>query len=421
MHLKKLFLAGMLLSVLISFTLVDLVGASSEMWSKTYGTGMGRSLVETSDGGFAVAGATNSFTVEVNDFWLLKTDANGNVEWNKTYGGAEPERVKALIKTSDGGFALAGDTESFGSGESDFWLVKTDSYGNMEWNQTYGGLGHDCVQSLIQTSDGGYAIGGSFQLDHEDPLSDSDFWLVKTDEFGNMEWNQTYGIAGYDYADVVEADDGGYLLAGGVSQWLYSSKVWLLKTDEQGNREWEKRYGGEEHAGAKSVVKTSDGGYAVAGYLSQDAWLLKIDEHGNMTWNQTYSKSGVAEARSLVETSDGGYALAGKTKSSDQIGVDSWIIKTDANGNEKWSQTYGGTGEQYIYSLIETSDGAFALAGYKSDPYSASPELWLMKTDKYGNIPEFPSWTIIPSVLIATVALLLFKKRLIKSKSGNYL
>jgi len=391
----------MLLSVLISFTLVDLVGASSEMWSKTYGSGVGHSLVETSDGGFAIVG----------DNRLVKTDADGNMEWNRTY---EAFSAHSLVEASDGGYAIVG-----GNG-----LVKTDAYGNLEWSQTYGGSGYDYFNSLIETSDGKYAMGGSFNQNYEDPFDDRDFWLVKTDSYGNMEWNQTYGGSGYDYANsLVEASDGGYLLAGSTGFWFFVSKVWVIKTDEQGNMEWNQTYGGKEYAVANSVVKTSDGGYALAGRLLGDFLLIKIGGSGNMEWNQTYSKLGGEEAYSLVETSDGGYALAGHTRKGQlNTGVtEGWLVKTDASGNELWSQTYGGTGHRYIQSLVETSDGAFAMAGYISHPYPDPAELWLIKTDKYGNIPEFPSWTIIPSVLIATVALLLFKKRLSKRKSGNHL
>jgi hypothetical protein len=395
MHLKKLFLASMLLSVLIGFTLINLVGASSEMWSKTYGSGVGHSLVETSDGGFAIVG----------DNRLVKTDANGNMEWNQTY---EAFSAHSLVEASDGGYAMAG-----GNG-----LVKTDANGNLEWSQTYRGTRYDYFNALIETSDGGYAMGGSFNQNYDDPFDDCDFWLVKTDAYGNLEWSQTYGGPDYDYANsLVETSDGGYLLAGSTGFWFFVSKMWIIKTDEQGNMEWNRTYGGREYAIANSVVKTSDGGYALAGRLSGDFWLIKIDESGNMEWNQTYSKG---EAYSLVETSDGGYALVGITsgRNGDQTYTESWMIKTDASGNEIWRQTYGEKGDQ-LYSLVETSDGAFALAGYISYPYPDPPELWLIKTDKYGNIPEFPSWTIIPSVLIATVALLLFKKRLSKRKSGN--
>ncbi|MGD9131255.1 MAG: hypothetical protein PVH73_06745 [Candidatus Bathyarchaeota archaeon] len=402
MHLKRLFIAGMLFSVLASFTSIGLVCASSEMWSKTYEGGVGYSLVETSDGGFAVA------AVGGNSLWLVKTDANGNMEWNRTY---EAVSVHSLVEASNGGYVIAGGKE----------LVKTDSYGNIEWNKFYGGSVYNQFNFLIETSDGGYAMGGSFNQNDEDPFDDCDFWLVKTDAEGNLEWDKTYGGSDYDYANsLVEASDGGYLLAGSTGLWLVQSEAWIVKTDEQGNMEWNQTYGGKERSEVNSVVKTSDGGYALAGYLSGDVWLIKIDESGDVTWDQTYSKG---QAYSLVATSDGGYALAGTTsgRNGDQTYTESWMIKTDASGNEVWSQTYEGTADQYISSLVETSDGTFAMAGYISHAYPDSPELLLMKTDEYGYIPEFPSWTIIPSVLIASAALLFFKKRLSKHTSGSYL
>jgi len=407
-------ITGLILFVIIAQPF-NLVSASSGMWSKTYGNGKesAHSLVETSDGGFALAGSTGSFGVGGSDFWLVKTDVNGNIEWNQTYGGAESESARSLIKTSDGGFAIVGDTESFGAGECDFWLVKTDSYGNMEWNQTYGGPGYDYSRSLIETSDGGYAIGGAIDLSYEDPFGDRDFWVVKTDSYGNMEWNRTYSDAPLNScSDLVETSDGGYLLAGGTGRYLVEANIWIIKTDEQGNMEWNQRYGGRDHAGANSLVKTNDGGYAIAGYRSQDFWLIKIDESGNIEWDQTYFKSGAEEAYSLVETSDGGYALAGVTSGSidEQYYIDAWMVKTDADGNKIWNQTYGGTGDQYIFSLIEASDGTFALAGFSTSTYAGPVDMWLIKTDAYGYIPEFPSWIIIQLFLTITLVSIILRK-----------
>jgi len=161
---KKLFLSSAAFFVLVSLPLIGSVGASSEMWSRTYG-GAGQevayAVVETSDGGYAIAGYTNSSGAGYDDFWLVKTDAYGNMEWNQTYGGVGSERAYSLVVTSDGGFALAGGG----------LLVKTDVYGNMEWNRTIGGS----IRSLVETSDGGYAIAGT---------KNDDFWLAKTDEYG---------------------------------------------------------------------------------------------------------------------------------------------------------------------------------------------------------------------------------------------
>ncbi len=424
----RLFLPFLCLLLLLSFLFVGSVGASAELWSQTYGNGKetANSLVETSDGGFAVAGDTASFGAGGSDFWLVKTDAAGNIEWNQTYGGAEDESAKALIKTSDGGFAMVGNRHFSEYWECDFWLVKTDSYGNMEWNQTYGGPEFDNANSLIETSDGGYAIAGGT---NSFGAGESDFWLVKTDAHGNTEWNQTYGGTDAETStSLVETSNGGYALAGGrtgleggvLGFYPFDNTVWLVKTDGYGNMEWNHTYG--EKSGFKnaySFVATSDGGYALAGYVPDgsysDFWLIKTDGSGNMQWNQRYGRGGDETAYSMVATSDGGYALAGVA--SGAIGteayIDSWMIKTDTSGNEIWSQTYGGTGDQYIYSLVETSDGGFALAGWQTYTYAGPPYLWIIKTDKQGIIPEFPSWTPLLIMSVAVVAITVIYRKTI--------
>ena len=181
---KKGFASCIVLFVLLSFSSIIRVGASSGMWNQTYGGASfdgAYALVETSDGGFALTGSTDSFGAGNADFWLVKTDASGNMEWNQTYGGAENDGAYALVETSDGGFALTGFTDSFGAGDVDFWLVKTDGSGNVEWNQTYGGASFDGAYALVETSDGGFALTGETD---SFGAGDTDFWLVKTDENG---------------------------------------------------------------------------------------------------------------------------------------------------------------------------------------------------------------------------------------------
>ena len=205
-------------------------------WNKTYGgTGYdeAHALVQTSDGGYAMAGETGSFGAGNADFWLVKTDASGTMQWNKTYGGTYDDRAHALVQTSDGGYAVAGWTMSFGAGGFHFWLVKTNSTGGMEWNQTYGGTNNDEAYALVQTSDGGYAVAGgtgSFGA------GNGDFWLVKTDASGTMQWNKTYGGTDADEAGaLVQTSDGGYAMAGETGSFVAgNADFWLVKTDESG-------------------------------------------------------------------------------------------------------------------------------------------------------------------------------------------
>lgn len=283
------------------------------------------------------------------------------MEWNQTY----PVPTGSLIETADGGYGIAGG----GS------LAKLDLYGNLEWDQTYSG---GSANSLIETSDGGYALAGT--LDSLDSNGTTDFWLVKTDSKGVMEWNQTYGGAEVERAySLVETSDEGFALAG------------------------------------ERIVSEGDG------YRAWRFWLVRTDEDGNMLWNQTY---GIANdgARSLVRTSDGGFALAGFTYIWDpaNLGVgnyDFWLVKTDSKGVMEWNQTYGGPDEEAAYALIETSDGGYALAGYTRSYGAGKSDFLLIKTDEYG-IPEFPTWTILPLLLTATVVVTVYRNRL-KQKTSS--
>jgi predicted secreted protein len=368
------------------------VDAPPVEWSKTYGgTGYenARCMIQTSDGGYALAGDTESFGAGNKDFWLVKTDGSGNMNWNQTYGGNRAEIAFSVVETSDGGYALAGRTMSFGAVMADYCLVKVGASGNQEWRRRYGGTGVEAAQSVVETSDGGYAMAGftdSFGAGGED------FWLVKVDSSGNHEWNKTYGGPLADSASfLVETDDGGYVLAGYTESFGAGGEdFWLVKVDSSGNHEWNKTYGG---AGAEvlwSVVETSDGGYAMAGYTEsfgagdRDFWLVKVDSSGNHEWNKTYGGAGVDPAHSLVETSvveagDGGYALAGFTVSFGAGGQDGWLIKTDANGNMEWNQTYGGNENDFLNSVVRTDDGGYALAGFTESSGAGNADFWLIK------------------------------------------
>jgi hypothetical protein len=312
-------------------------------------------------------------------------------EWNQSYGGVNDEAAYALVQTSDGGYALAGYTRSFGTGSFDFYLVKTDALGNMQWNQTYDGGGTDWAYALVQTSDGGYALAGYTVVPREGGWSSNDFWLVKTDSSGNHLWNKTYGGWNLDEAyALVQTDDGGYALAG-LTYSFDGGDGWLVKTDAAGNMQWNHTYGGYYSMdGTRALVQTSDGGYALAGWTSSgvggaDFWLVKTDSSGTEQWNQTYGGTDNDQACALVQTSDGGYALTGVTYSFGAGGYDFWLIKTDGSGSMQWNRTYGGAYADWAYALVQTGDGGYALAG-GTDSFSAYGDFWLVKTDSAGNV-----------------------------------
>jgi len=351
-------------------------------WNKTYGGPLddwGEAVIETSDGGYALTGYTQSFGAGALDFWLVKADSSGNMQWNRTYGGASGDWAYSVVETSEGGYALTGWTYSFGAGQHDFWLVKVDSSGNVQWNKTYGGPDEDGARSIVRTSDGGYAIAG-----HTDSFGAGgwDFWLVKVDSSGNMQWNRTYGGIYSEGADcVVETSDGGYALLGYTESFGAGlSDFWLVKADSSGNMQWNRTYGGSLLDHGMSVVETSDGGYAIAGHIESssgaDFWLIKVDADGNTQWNKAYNQTDSDFAYSVVETSDGGYALGGFISVASG---DFWLVKVDSFGNVQWNKTCGGAGADYAYSLVGTSDGGYALAG-KTDSFGVGQnDFWLVK------------------------------------------
>jgi hypothetical protein len=385
---RKMLLLGMAVFVLLSSGLVGSAKADTTIWTQVYGGTQwdcANSAVETSDGGYAIAGYTRSFGAGSADFWLIKTDEYGNMEWNRTYGGTDWDRAYSLAETSDGGYAMAGRTDSFGAGNSDFWLIKTNEEGNVEWTKTYGGNGWDYAYSLVETSDGGYAIAGSTSSFGDGGY---DFWLIKTDEDGNMEWSQTYdGGATYELAySVVVTSDGGYALAGYTnSSEGGSGDFWLVKTDEDGNAEWNQTYDLKWPHDAASLIVTSEEGYTLAGgtgpFSGINFCLIGTDAFGNIEWNQTYAGIDLDTPTSLFKSSDGGYLLTGSTNSSGAGGDDFWLMKTDALGNMKWKKTIGGAAWDIAHSLIETSDGKYVLACETFSFGAGSADVWLVKTD----------------------------------------
>ena len=354
-------------------------------WNKTYGgteSDDASCVVQTSDGGYAVVGWT-IFGGDTN-VWLVKTDSSGNAEWDKKFGEEDANcQGHSLVQTSDGGYAIGG-RHFTDLRQGDFWLIKTDLYGNMEWNKTYGGFDDEGPAFVVQTGDGGYVLAGNTESYGS---GGPDFWLVKTNSSGEIEWTRTYGGTDWDSAvSVVQTNDGGYAVAGWTSLFpAWSSDFWLVKTDVYGNMEWNKTYGGFDDEGPGFVVQTSDGGYAVAGSTQSfgsgggDFWLVKTDSSGNAQWNRTYGGTSPDEVESLVQTSDGGYIMAGTTISFGTGEFDVWLVRTDSLGNAQWNRTYGGTDFDFGRSIKQTSDGGYVVAGRTDSFGSGGGDFWLIK------------------------------------------
>ena len=365
-------------------------------WIQTFGGAdpeYGNSVIQTDDGGYAVAGYTRSFGAGDFDFWLVKTDTLGNHLWDHTYGGSGVDGAYCIIQTNDGGYVMAGDTDSFGAGNRDFWLIKTDRFGNHVWNQTFGGANHDIGTSVIQTSDGGYAVAG---YTRSFGAGNNDLWLIKTDASGNHQWNQTYGGTDHDYGfSVIQTSDGGYAVAGNTRSFGAGlTDIWLVKTDKQGNHVWDQTYGGSSTDDGSQVIQTVNG-YVITGLTGSfgaglsDIWLIKTDRFGNHVWNQTYGGTDYDYGSPVIQTSDGGYAVAGSTPSLSAGGYDTWLIKIDASGNHQWNQTHGGTYNDYGTALVQTSDGGYVIAGETDSFGAGSFDFWLVRI----NMESGLAWT----------------------------
>ncbi len=418
-----------LISLSVSLIIAPYAAASSPtMWSKTYGgiyNDRAYSVIKTRDGGYAMVGAASSFGSGLMNAWLVKTDADGNLQWNQTYSGLGVGMAGYMIQTDDDGYALVGYTYALGDSGYVTWLIKTDANGNLLWNQTYSIPGANSAGSVVQTSDGGYALaGGTTSSDG----TEVDAWLAKTDDNGNMQWNKTYSEPGDNEMYVlVQTSDGGYVLSGYASSFGAGDKdFWLMKVDFSGNAQWNQTYGGSGHDIVTSLVQTGDGGYALVGYSNSsgsggdDFLLVKTDSSGKLLWNKTYGGSNVDTALSGIQTSDGGYALAGVTNSSGTEFVKAWLVKTDSSGNIQWNQTYGGSGENVASSVVQTADAGYAFTGYTNSSGAGGDDFWLVKTDGNGIIPEFPSSFFILTALAAlsVLAAILTKKKLFQRSNA---
>jgi len=363
-------------------------------WDRTYG-GRGTDgaffLIQTTDGGYAVAGHTSSKGSGGADLWVIKLDSQGDMIWDRTYGGRGTDAAWSLIQTTDGGYAVAGGTSSKGSGGADLWVIKLDSQGDMIWDRTYGGSGDDWAYSIIQTTDGDYAVAGETSSKGTGKI---DFWVIKLDSQGDMIWDRTYGGSDNEVAySLIQTIDGGYAVAGGTSsKGAGGADFWLIMLDSQGDMIWDRTYGGRGTDVAFSFIQTTDGGYAVAGGTSSkgagdaDLWVIMLDSQGDMIWDRTYGGSAGDEALSLIQTTDGGYAVAGETFSKGAGGGDLWAIKLDSQGDMIWDRTYGGSNDDGSDSLIQTTDGGYAVAGGTYSKGAGESDFWVIKLDAQGNL-----------------------------------
>ena len=407
-----------------------------ENWNRTYGLGHVASSNQTRDGGYIILGNIDY------DVKLIKTDSAGNEQWNKTYGGIDRDSAGDVKQAADGGYIFIGRTSSYGAtasvqsiyenGDSDnVWLVKTDSEGNELWNRTFGGSDLDSGSSVQQSKDGGYILLG---VTYSYGAGNLDAWLIKTDFNGTELWNRTFGGPGYDWGNsLLITKDDGYIIGGVLDSRNSDYDVWLIKTDSKGTELWNRTFGGPQSDWGESVQQTNDDGYVIVGdtesfgtnNASHNIWLIRTDSMGVELWNKTIPVCKITlpnipmsfegGAGVVQQTTDGGYIILGTNNpcrmpiysdllnrtGSNVTGMrmirllrfrDAWLIKTDSNGNKLWDKTMGGSGNDYGTSIYQAGDGTYVIAGstngsynlttYDISSFSFHPEgdkVWLVK------------------------------------------
>ena len=362
-------------------------GGCSIEWQENFG-GSGKecgfSVRQTTDGGYVIAGETDSFGAGKSDVYLVKTGPNGALQWQKTFGGADFDRGYSIEQTADGGFLIAGFTMSFGA-NGDAYLIKTDPNGILEWQNNYGGSDDESGYSVQQTADGGYIIAGDVYS-----AGDWDVYLFKTEPDGTLQWQKSFGGRSNDHGiSVRQTIDGGYIVAGNTESFgADKADFYLIKTDINGTLEWQKTFGGRNYDYGYSVRQTTDGGYSIAGVTEsfgagkQDVYLVKASPEGNLEWHKTFGKATDEVGQSMTLAADGGYIIAGHTvpASPNDYG-DVYIIKTKPDGALEWQNSFHFSNFDYGWSVEGTPDGGCIVTGRRSNALfpSSDDDVFLLK------------------------------------------
>jgi hypothetical protein len=395
-HLRVVLLAFLLI-IPVLFTFVQAnFQAPSLQWKKTYGPYWSYDVIQTSDGGYAIAGQNATLGSHGYNYYepsLIKTDSKGELQWRTVipdYGWAV-----SVVQTKDLGYAVGCNPNGL--------LVKLDSDGNIQWKKTF-----DLTTCyLIQISDGGYVIAGS---EHNTTNNGYNARLIKTDENGNLLWNKTFHFGFITLVtSFIQTKNGGYAFSGDTD--------WFAKTDANGNLLWNQTYNLPvfgQNVNVNAIVNTNDGGYVLAGFAANQAgaFLIKTDAQGNIQWSNHYENSSY---ESIVQVSDGGYVAAGVDQSGSYA-----LIKMDYQGNVLWNASIGGNPS----SVILTKDNSYVVTGTISSPYSTSTNIFLEKYAPESVNPtptnEEPSSfsttvavviAVIIVVVVITILLVYFKKR----------
>lgn len=368
-------------------------------------------------------------------------------QWDKRFGGNVTEVNHSIINTKDNGFLIGGYSTSGISGDktqpswglSDYWIVKTDSLSNKQWDKRFGGNSTDLLFSLYQDSDGEYLLGGYSVSDSSGDKTEhnrdvnliyADYWVVKIDSLGNKVWDKTFGGDSEDALEsIIQAKDKGYILCGRSVSGISGDKTqaswggtdgWVVKTDSVGNKLWDRRFGGSLNDNIYRVIETSDGGFLIGGisfsgisgdktemnwdstFSTPDYWIIKLDSFGIKQWDKRYGGNNSDQLEWILQTVNGDYLLAGYSnsglsgdKSQPAYGgtYDYWIIRLDNNGSKIWDKRFGGYSSDWgDVRISETADSGFFVAGLSYSPIGGDKseanlgvgQTWMLKITNSG-------------------------------------
>ena len=328
-----------------------------------------RSVQQTAEGGFILTGVTVPYGSSNGPLYLVKTDIYGDTLWTRTFGEGLANNGYEVKQTDDEGYIVVGTTVPAGEVWSDIYLVRTDENGDSLWTRNYGGDESDFGVSVDQTLDSGFIITGNVNPDY----STCYIYLMKTDVNGDTVWTKTFTDSWGQGRSVLQLPDGNYIVAG--ARGVMFTKVFLMKVDENGNTIWLRTYGGYYNDGAHCVKRTRDGGFIIVGYTRSygagdcDVYLIKTDAEGDTLWTQTYGGEDYDVGFCVDQTLEGGYIIAGHTESYGAGNDDVYLIRTDSLGDTLWTCTYGFESADFGYSVIQTTEGEFvAAANIQFDP-----------------------------------------------------
>lgn len=381
---------------LLSFTIFCYSQNQFQLALGFTGNDAAKSIIRTTNGGYAIAGITTSFGAGGQDMYVVLLNANGTAQLYRYIGGTGNDFAWSIIQTTDGGYAVAGGTNSYGGvggGFTDLYIVKINPDGSILWTRTLGGTGNEQARSIIQTTDGGYALIG---YTNSYGAGNYDIYVAKITSESFHNWSKAIGGTNDDYGySIIQTTDGSYIILGETTSFGAGlSDIYILGIDGNGNLQWSKTLGGTGYDYAYGITKTTDGGFAITGGTTSfgaglnDFYIAKFNSSGALQWNRTIGGTGDDLSYSIIQSTDGGYVVAGCTNSFGAGNYDMFIVKLNNNGTYQWSRTVGGGNYDDAFSISQTADGGYIASGQTSSFGAGGTDMYIVKFDANGNTCE---------------------------------